>query len=159
MITACQKYTTEANCSTKCINKYCVVLKPTQGQISNANMAQQTSSVNVRRTNEWPVIEGHCKHEVYAGLQEAVGASKVPHFTFTAAQQSAYGTADGVRATVLVDADTQIHRVTLETLLAPACKQSQQTAKQNKLHGTAQVWLLKIKLTVIIQLLFSCTYL
>ena len=61
------------------------------------------------RTNERPVIEGHGKHQVYAGFQEAVGACKVPDFTFAAAQQSTYGTTESLGATVLVHADTQVH--------------------------------------------------
>ena len=66
------------------------------------------------------MVEGHGKHEVCAGLEETVGAGEVSDFTLAGAEQWAHGAADGVGAAALVDAETQVDRVPLQTLLAPA---------------------------------------
>ena len=59
------------------------------------------------------MIKGHGKHQVDAGLEEAVGARKVSDFAFAATQQRADSTSGSLRTPTLVHADTQVHRVTL----------------------------------------------
>jgi len=71
------------------------------------------------------MIEGHSEHQVDAWLEEAVCASKVSDFTFTAAEQRADGSTDRLGTSTLVHTNTQVHRVALRPLLTPVCNQSQ----------------------------------
>lgn len=52
------------------------------------------------------MVEGHGKHQVDAGLQEAVDTSKVPDFTLTAAEQWANSAAGSFRTMTAIYADT-----------------------------------------------------
>jgi len=66
------------------------------------------------------VVEGHGKYQVGAWFQEAVSTSEVSNFSSTTTQQRADGATNGLRASALVDTDTQVNRVALGSLLTPA---------------------------------------